>query len=135
MGRGGCLIKIRNKTRQDKIRQDKTRRHNKTTDHEDKTVIHDKMPNKKTRFTTKSRYKKRSRRQDNNVGDYLRLSASLRYSRGGGEGIDVEEGAEDRDEEGREKEIGEGKKPRRRARRVTRPKSTVTQGEAYGQPL
>jgi hypothetical protein len=30
-----------------------------------------------------------------------------------GEGIDVEEGAEDRDKEGREKDIGEGKKPRR----------------------
>ncbi len=74
--------KIRNKTRQDKIRKDKTRRHNKTTDHEDKTVIHDKMTNKKTRFTTKSKYKKRSRRQDNNVGDYLRLSTSLQYSQG-----------------------------------------------------
>ena len=133
MGRGGCLIKIRNKTRQDKIRQDKTRRHNKTTDHENKTVIRHTMTNKKTRFTTKSRFKKRRKRQDNNVGDYLRLSTFFQYSRGGGKGIDIEERAENRDEEGREKDLGEGKKPRRPVvyRDVSR-QSRV--GGAYGQP-
>ncbi len=55
-----------------------------------------------------------------------------------GEGIDVEEGTEGRDEEGVERKKSERievKKPQaKRARRVTRRKSTVTQGEAYGQP-
>jgi hypothetical protein len=49
------------------------------------------MTNKKTRFTTKRKLKKKPRRQDNNVGDYLRLSTSFQYSRGGGKGIDIEE--------------------------------------------
>ncbi len=81
---GGRFLKqIKNKTRQDEIRQDKTRRHNKTTHHEGKTVRHDKMTNNNTRFTTKSRYQKRPKRQDNNFGAYLRLN-TLRCSRGGG---------------------------------------------------
>ncbi len=67
-------------------------------------VVRHKMTNKKTRSTTKRKFKKRPRRQDNNVGDYLRLSTSFQYSRGGGKGIDIQERAEDRNEEGREKE-------------------------------
>ncbi len=42
-GGGGMSYKIKIKTREDDIRQDKKRRHNKTSHYEDKTVRHDKM--------------------------------------------------------------------------------------------
>ena len=74
-GGGECIIEIKIKTREDDIRQDKTRRHNKTSPHEDKTIRHDNMTNNKVtskedkpkRLEKNTRQKKTKTSEDKNT--------------------------------------------------------------------